>query len=120
MSLTRPQVEAIAHLARLEITEAQMPVYVDSLSRIIDFVEQLAAADTGGVEPMAHPLADQVQRLRPDAVSETDEMALVGVLSVMLLHDRFVASPRPAEALVPDRVVVGDQVLPRASAPAAA
>jgi aspartyl-tRNA(Asn)/glutamyl-tRNA(Gln) amidotransferase subunit C len=72
MSLTRAQVEGIAHLARLQITEAQMPVYVDSLSRIIDFVEQLAAADTGGVEPMAHPLADQVQRLRPDAVTETD------------------------------------------------
>jgi aspartyl-tRNA(Asn)/glutamyl-tRNA(Gln) amidotransferase subunit C len=73
MSLTRSQVEGIAHLARLEITEAQMPVYVDSLSRIIDFVEQLAAADTDGVEPMAHPLADQVQRLRPDEVTETDQ-----------------------------------------------
>jgi len=73
MSLTRAQVEGIAHLARLEITEAQMPVYVDSLSRIIDFVEQLSAADTGAAEPMAHPLADQVQRLRPDAVTETDQ-----------------------------------------------
>ena len=73
MSLTRTQVEGIAHLARLEITEAQMPVYVDSLSRIIDFVEQLSAAQTAGVEPMAHPLADQVQRLRPDAVAETDQ-----------------------------------------------
>jgi len=73
MSLTRTQVEAIAHLARLEITEAQMPVYVDSLSRIIDFVEQLAAAETTGVEPMAHPLADQVQRLRPDVVTETNQ-----------------------------------------------
>ncbi len=72
MSLTRSQVEGIAHLARLEITEAQMPVYVDSLSKIIDFVEQLAAADTQGVEPMAHPLADQVQRLRPDVVTEAD------------------------------------------------
>jgi aspartyl-tRNA(Asn)/glutamyl-tRNA(Gln) amidotransferase subunit C len=72
MSLTRAQVEGIAHLARLQITEAQMPVYVDSLSRIIDFVEQLSAADTSGVEPMAHPLADQVQRLRPDEVTETD------------------------------------------------
>ena len=72
MSLTRAQVEGIAHLARLQITEAQMPVYVDSLSRIIDFVEQLSAADTGGVEPMAHPLADQVQRLRADSVTETD------------------------------------------------
>jgi aspartyl-tRNA(Asn)/glutamyl-tRNA(Gln) amidotransferase subunit C len=73
MSLTRDQVEGIAHLARLEITEAQMPVYVDSLSRIIDFVEQLAAADTDHVEPMAHPLADQVQRLRADDVTEADQ-----------------------------------------------
>jgi aspartyl-tRNA(Asn)/glutamyl-tRNA(Gln) amidotransferase subunit C len=73
MSLTRTQVEGIAHLARLEITEAQMPVYVDSLSRIIDFVEQLTAADTAGVEPMAHPLADQVQRLRTDEVTEADQ-----------------------------------------------
>jgi aspartyl-tRNA(Asn)/glutamyl-tRNA(Gln) amidotransferase subunit C len=73
MSLTRAQVAAIARLARLQITEAQMPVYVDSLSRIIDFVEQLSAAKTDDVEPMAHPLAGQVQRLRPDEVRETDQ-----------------------------------------------
>ena len=72
MSLTRVQVENIANLARLEITVAQMPVYVDSLSRIIDFVEQLSSADTADVEPMAHPLADQVQRLRADDATETD------------------------------------------------
>jgi aspartyl-tRNA(Asn)/glutamyl-tRNA(Gln) amidotransferase subunit C len=72
MSLTRAQVEGIAHLARLEISEAQLPVYVESLSSIIDFVEQLSAADTAGVTPMAHPLADQAQRLRPDVVTETD------------------------------------------------
>ena len=73
MSLTRAQVEGIAHLARLEISEAQLPVYVESLSSIIDFVEQLSAADTRGVVPMAHPLADQVQRLRPDVATEADQ-----------------------------------------------
>ena len=73
MSLTRSQVEGIAHLARLEITEAQMPVYVKSLSSIIDFVEQLSRANTSGVEPMAHPLADQVQRLRVDEIVEGDQ-----------------------------------------------
>jgi aspartyl-tRNA(Asn)/glutamyl-tRNA(Gln) amidotransferase subunit C len=73
MSLTRAQVEGIAHLARLEISEAQLPVYVQSLSSIIDFVEQLSAADTSGVVPMAHPLADQVQRLRPDVATEADQ-----------------------------------------------
>jgi aspartyl-tRNA(Asn)/glutamyl-tRNA(Gln) amidotransferase subunit C len=72
MSLTRADVENIAHLARLAISEAQLPVYVDSLSKILSFVEQLNAADTASVEPMAHPLAEQVQRLRPDEVLDAD------------------------------------------------
>jgi aspartyl-tRNA(Asn)/glutamyl-tRNA(Gln) amidotransferase subunit C len=73
MSLTRHDVENIAHLARLAITEDELPVYVDSLSKILSFVEQLNAADTSGVEPMAHPLADQVQRMRPDEVLDVDQ-----------------------------------------------
>jgi len=73
MTLTRKDVESIAYLARLEITEEQMPAYVGSLSSIIDFVEQLNRAQTGDAEPMAHPLAGQSQRLRPDAVTERDE-----------------------------------------------
>lgn len=68
MSLTRKDVEGIAHLARLSITEAEMPAYVGSLSNILSFVEQLNTAAVDTVEPMAHPLADQVQRLRPDEV----------------------------------------------------
>ncbi len=75
MTLTRGDVENIAHLARLSITDAEMPVYVQSLSSIIDFVEQLNAAETADVEPMAHPLEGQVQRLRPDEVAETDQHA---------------------------------------------
>jgi aspartyl-tRNA(Asn)/glutamyl-tRNA(Gln) amidotransferase subunit C len=73
MSLTRHDVENIAHLARLAISEAQLPVYVDSLSKILSFVEQLNAADTAAVEPMAHPLATQVQRMRPDEVLDIDQ-----------------------------------------------
>ena len=49
-----------------------MPVYVESLSAILAFVEQLAAAATEGVTPMAHPLEGQVQRLREDAVTESN------------------------------------------------
>lgn len=75
MSLTRHDVENIAHLARLAISEQQLPVYVDSLSKIFNFVEQLNAADTASVQPMAHPLGDQVQRLRPDEVLDTDKHA---------------------------------------------
>jgi len=75
MSLTDHDVKNIAKLARLKIGDQQLPVYVDSLSKIFDFVAQLNAADTASVEPMAHPLAGQVQRLRPDEVLDTDQHA---------------------------------------------
>ena len=74
MSLSKKQVENIAHLARLQFSAEEVPAFTDNLSRIIDFVAQLEAADTGEVLPMAHPL-DQPQRLREDAVIETDQRA---------------------------------------------
>ena len=72
MSLEAKDVANIAHLARLAITEQEMPVYAASLSKIFSFVEQLNAAEVANVEPMAHPLAGQVQRLRADEVTESD------------------------------------------------
>jgi aspartyl-tRNA(Asn)/glutamyl-tRNA(Gln) amidotransferase subunit C len=72
MNLTRQDVEKIAHLARLNITEQEMPVYVTSLSSIVNFVDELSRAETGAVLPMAHPLDGQHQRLRADAVTESD------------------------------------------------
>lgn len=75
MSLSKKQVENIAHLARLRFSDDEIPSFTDNLSRIIDFVAQLEAAGTGDVLPMAHPL-DQPQRLREDEVSETDQREL--------------------------------------------
>ena len=72
MSLTRADIEKIAELSRLELTESEIPVYVDSLSRILNFVGELERAPTGGIAPMAHPLPGLAQRLRADEVSETD------------------------------------------------
>lgn len=71
MSLTRSDVEKIAHLARLAIDEADVPGYTRDLSRILELVEQMNSVDTAGVEPLAHPL-EAIQRLREDAVTETD------------------------------------------------
>ena len=62
----------IAHLARLAINEDELATYVSNLSKIVTFVAQLDAADTSQVEPMAHPLSGQTQRLRPDEVTERD------------------------------------------------
>ena len=72
MTLTRRDVENIALLARLEITDAELPIYVGSLSAILAFVEQLSAAPTAEVVPMAHPLEGQSQPLREDCVTESD------------------------------------------------
>jgi aspartyl-tRNA(Asn)/glutamyl-tRNA(Gln) amidotransferase subunit C len=72
MSLTKREVENVANLARLEITEGEIGRVVENLSSIIDFVDQLQAADTDDVMPMAHPL-DMGQRLRADVVSESDQ-----------------------------------------------
>ncbi|MGD8976300.1 MAG: Asp-tRNA(Asn)/Glu-tRNA(Gln) amidotransferase subunit GatC [Gammaproteobacteria bacterium] len=72
MALTRHEVENIAHLARLRISGEEVPGYVETLSRIIDFVAKLDAASTDKVEPMAHPL-HMSQPLRADVVSEADQ-----------------------------------------------
>ncbi len=72
MALTREQIASIAHLARLELQETEVPVYQQSLSSILDFVGELNRADTQGVEPMAHPLSGLAQRLRSDVVTEQD------------------------------------------------
>jgi aspartyl-tRNA(Asn)/glutamyl-tRNA(Gln) amidotransferase subunit C len=69
MSLTPGQIESIAVLARLELKPEEIPVYADSISRILGMVGELEKADTAGVEPMAHPLEGQVQRLRADDIT---------------------------------------------------
>ncbi len=72
MDLTREQIENIAHLARLELKQAEVPAYQGTLSRIFEFVGELDRADTSSVAPMAHPLPGLSQRLRPDVASEQD------------------------------------------------
>ncbi len=72
MALDRSDVENIAHLARLKISEADVPLYAENLSNILSLVEQMNAVDTSGVTPMAHPL-EMAQRLREDAVTEENQ-----------------------------------------------
>ena len=71
MALERSDVEKIAHLARLGLSEADDPPTTETLNNILGLIDQMQAVDTSGVEPLAHPL-EATQRLRPDAVTETD------------------------------------------------
>lgn len=74
MSLTLADVEKIARLARLELSAAEADATLAQLNDIFALIEQIQAADTAGIEPMAHAV-DVVQRLRADAVSEADHRA---------------------------------------------
>ncbi len=72
MSLGKTEVEYISNLAAIEVKENEVDDVAAKLSNILDLFSQMQAADTDNVAPMAHPL-DQVQRLRADVVTETDQ-----------------------------------------------
>ena len=72
MSLDKEQVQHIAMLARLKLSDEEYAESVEKLSKIVDFVDQLSSVDTTNVLPMAHPV-DAAQRVRPDDVTETND-----------------------------------------------
>jgi asparagine synthase (glutamine-hydrolysing) len=76
-----------------------------------DLLSPRAIADAGIFS--APEVGDLRRKLeRGGSVGETDEMALVGVVSTMLLHRRFVAEPRLPSTTTPTRVVIGSDVAP--------
>lgn len=76
MSISRSDVEKVAHLARIAMTEDTMAATTERLANVLAMVDQLQAIDTSGIEPLAHPL-DTVQRLRADSVTEHNQRDLL-------------------------------------------
>jgi len=56
MSLTAQQVGWVAHLGRLQLSEAELATMTAQLSSILDYINQLQELNTDGVEPLAHAL----------------------------------------------------------------
>ena len=71
MSLTLEQVRRVAHLARIEVSDAEAESTLGQLNAIFSLIEEMQAVDTRGIAPMAHA-QDLAQRLRADRVSESD------------------------------------------------
>jgi len=71
MAIVDDEVRQIAHLARIEIDDNEIPGYAEQLSKILDFVTQMNAVDTDGIEPLAHPL-EVAAHNRADVVLERD------------------------------------------------
>ncbi|MBA4142531.1 MAG: Asp-tRNA(Asn)/Glu-tRNA(Gln) amidotransferase subunit GatC [Nitrosospira sp.] len=75
MSLSLDDVKRVANLARIEIGEDEARAALTQLSGIFSLIEQMQAVDTSALKPMSHS-QDVTQRLRPDAVTETDQREL--------------------------------------------
>lgn len=65
--LTRKDVDEIALLARLALTDDEAERLRGELGAILEYVEKLSALDTEGVEPMTHAVPMEL-RLRADEV----------------------------------------------------
>ncbi|HHD11279.1 MAG TPA: Asp-tRNA(Asn)/Glu-tRNA(Gln) amidotransferase subunit GatC [Deltaproteobacteria bacterium] len=68
MSISRKDVEHIAELSRLALTEEEISLYTEQLKKILHYVEKLSAVDTGGIEPTTYTIPLQRMR-RKDEVS---------------------------------------------------
>ncbi len=60
--LTRSDVQRIAALAHLELTEEEQDLFTSQLSQILNYAEQIQQVDTTGVPPMAHVGSERTER----------------------------------------------------------
>jgi aspartyl-tRNA(Asn)/glutamyl-tRNA(Gln) amidotransferase subunit C len=69
MAFDKSEVEKIAHLARLHISDLEADEVTARIGDILHLIDKMQSVDTDAVEPLAHPL-DVVQRLRKDEITE--------------------------------------------------
>ena len=108
--------EAVKPLLPPEITRREKRPYRAPIQRafigpqapayVAELLEPRALEDAGLFNPEAvKRLRQKAERFAERPLGETDEMALVGVISTMLLHDQLVARPVLASPLKPGRIV---------------
>ena len=57
--LSRRDVERIAALARLELSDAELDLFVRQLTEVLEYAEQIQAIETTGVPPTSQVLSKQ-------------------------------------------------------------
>ena len=93
MSVDATTVRRIAHLARIAVTDAEVPHLQGELNAMLAFVEQLSEVNVEGVEPMTS-VTPMVMKKRHDVVSDGDNVDAV-------LHNAPATDPDHKYFLVP-------------------
>ena len=70
MPITESDIEKIAQLAHLEITDDERKMFAPQISEIVTYVEQLNAIDTGSVEPALGGLTPQGEQTESSRIDE--------------------------------------------------
>ena len=68
-TITKEQVNHIAHLSRLEIQEDEVDGYIEKLEKVVDLFNELNSVDTENIKPTYHVL-DLVNVFRADVAQE--------------------------------------------------
>ncbi len=56
MKITKEQVEYVANLAHLELTEKEKEIFTQQLDSILTYIEKLNELDTEDIKPISHVL----------------------------------------------------------------
>ena len=95
MSVDQATVRRIAHLARIAVTDAEVPHLQSEINAILAFVEDLAKVDVEGVEPMTSVIPMKLP-MREDVVTDGEIQQLI-LANAPLTEDGFFLVPKVVE-----------------------
>ena len=88
MALTLGDVDKLARLSRLNLSETERSSMLTELNHIFELVEKMQMINTDGVEPMAHP-HELALRMRADKVTETDQHRILQACAPLVNKDLY-------------------------------
>ncbi len=95
MSIDIDTARKVAHLARIQVAETDLPKLAEQLSGILTFMEQLNEVDVTGIEPMTSVTPMRLKR-RADVVSDGNYQASI-LKNAPDAREGFFAVPKVVE-----------------------
>jgi aspartyl-tRNA(Asn)/glutamyl-tRNA(Gln) amidotransferase subunit C len=95
MSVDQATVRRIAHLARIAVTDEEVPNLRNELNAILAFVEQLGEVNVDGVEPMTSVTPMAMKKRRDEVTDGGIPQKVTG--NAPLSEDGFFLVPKVVE-----------------------
>jgi aspartyl-tRNA(Asn)/glutamyl-tRNA(Gln) amidotransferase subunit C len=88
MIISDEEIKKIAHLARVDMSDAEIHEIQPRLSKVLTMIEQMDAINTDDVAPLSHPI-DATQRLRLDDITESNQRELFQGIAPNAAHGLY-------------------------------